>query len=389
MRNLLQVYCSLLFNRDRLRIPAVFVLFCLFSTGVLQGAGWSFTVEVRVSGSDCGSYNHKIPYPNMGIPTKAQCELVREYVSSIKYYDIGCTSYVYCGPCTGSDILTPGSSGTGALGEVSIDGLLVGRPLFNENSSTVISNWINEYKFRMQAMGLSPEIDLQSDKMSLPTTGDNAFDKLYSDQIVGFEKSGYAPVDLSGKQDFIGSTPMLLTTDEDIRKQDEWIKRNGLTANMRQMGADNTIPSDDEDGADDGNDVDDGSGADNSKSQADRNYDDFKQLNETMLFAIGNMPGGTLPAEIGGFVNKLSENTFENLDNAVKSIVGTGSADAVLDERGILVKTVTDVAVDKAKDFAKGMVVTKGRVGDALDAGGVVTYVENSAKWIYKSVTGK
>lgn len=359
------------------------------------GAGWSFTMEVHVSGSECGSLTYKAPYQNLGIPTKAQCESLRQFVLDYKISTGGCTAYYVCGPCTGSDILVPGS-GTAGLGEVSIDGLLVGKPLFYENSSTVISSWINEYKFRMQAMGLSPAIDFSGANMGLPATGDNDFDKLYSDQIVGFEKSGYAPVDLSGKSEGIGLTPMLLTTDEDIRKQDEWIKRNGLSGNMQQMGNDNMIPSDDAGGAGDGvsgTDSESGSGDEidfaQAKSQAEKGYDNFKQTNDTYLFVIGNLPGGQLPAEIGGFVNKLSENTFENLDNGVKAIIGTASPDAVLDVKEVLVKTVSDIAVDKVKDFSKGLVVTTGRVGDALDAGGVVTYVENSAKWLYKSVTGK
>lgn len=347
------------------------VLFLLLSA-FTYGAGWSFTVDIRVTGSECGSYSHNIPYPNMAIATKAQCEFIRNYISSIKYYDIGCTGYVVCGPCTGSDILT--TSSTGSYGDVSIDGMLVGKPYFSENNSTVIGNWINEYKYRMQALGLSPDIDIKNGIMNLPATGDEKFDKLYSDQIVAFEKGGNTPVDLSGKSQALGSTPMLLTSDEEIRKQDEWIKKNGLSSNMQQMGDDNVIPSD---------------VIGNIKTQADRDYENYKQMYDNFLFAIGNMPGGALPAEIGGFVNKLSENTFENLDNGVKAIVGTGSPDAFIDEKDVVVKTVSDIAVDKMKDFAKGSVVSRGSVGDALETGGVITYVQNSASWIYKSIKGK
>lgn len=368
MKNAFLLICRILNFGNLVRIPAITLLLFIFISVHLMGAGWSFTAEVHVNGADCGSYSQKIPFPNFGLPTKSDCDNIRQMILNIRVNEGGCVGYYICGPCTGSDILTPGSSSTGSYGDISIDGLLLGKPLFSENSSTIISNWINEYKLKKYSMGLSPEIDLKAGGKALPSTGDDKFDKLYSDQIIGFEKSGYAPVDLSGKSDYIGTTPKLLSTDEDVRKQDEWMKKNGLSGNMQQMSEDNTISADD---------------ADARKIQDEQNNAIIKQSNDTYLFAIGNMPGGSLAAEIGGFVNKLTDNTFENLNNGVKAIFGSGSPDAFLNEQQIVVKTVKDVAMDKVKDIAKGSLVTRSSVGGALETGGVISYAQNSIKWIY------
>ena len=75
-------------------------------------AQWTFTIQVRYSG-DCGGINginalnalsYEAAYKNMQIPTKSECEALRNQISSIRQGYGGCYASFVCGPCTGHDI---------------------------------------------------------------------------------------------------------------------------------------------------------------------------------------------------------------------------------------------------------------------------------------------
>jgi len=258
------------------RITLPILLFLSFTVHS-KAQGWGFTATLSTSGP-CGV---NLPtLPTFTIPymtTQGQCESLRQTILAINasqpMYDaennyLGlCSVFYVCTPCSGADI--EGSSGTEfGAGDVSVDGILQGKAFFSPHESKELENWMSDYIIRLNSMGLGV-IDMSTfDMNNFPLTGNNLIDEYYIKQSMEFEQrtmadmkipepeaapapkpAGSEPLPALPKTDMpeptienegIGTTVQLLTTSEQLAKQEQWMKDHGFT-NPVSIGPDNTI----------------------------------------------------------------------------------------------------------------------------------------------------
>ena len=108
-----------------------FAFICFDQTTNAQG--WSFTFQIYTQGNCYGYQPPAIVIPNLGIPTKSQCESLRQQILAIKGTVGNCTIGFTCTPCTGSDIVTPAQLSP-SPGNVSFDGQFEGCLLYTSPS---------------------------------------------------------------------------------------------------------------------------------------------------------------------------------------------------------------------------------------------------------------
>lgn len=171
-----------------LLVPGIFFLYAADA----GAQGWTFTEEVTQTGQ-C------IPYPRLPslvYATKSACEASRSAELANNgddwsvYGDGSCVTIITCTPCTGSDVGSGsgGSSFPGDPGDVSMTGLLSGNPFFSPHDSKDIENWIRDYMLRMNALGIQVDGVIIIEPDDVPRTGDNDFDRFYTEQMLRFEK---------------------------------------------------------------------------------------------------------------------------------------------------------------------------------------------------------
>jgi len=181
-----------------------YFLFVL-SVALLSGSGktadaqgWTFTETVSHSGpGPC------IPYPQLPplvYNTKDACEYNRSAELSNNgddwsvYADGSCILIITCTPCVGSDIGSPGGTGSGGStilgdpGAVSITGLLTGNALFSPHDTRDIESWVSDYMQRMKSMGITGDGMNMITSGDVPLTGNPGFDKFYTEQMMRFQK---------------------------------------------------------------------------------------------------------------------------------------------------------------------------------------------------------
>ena len=148
----------------------IFVLGCLNAQ-----AQWSFTSTIQVRGN-CGGYNNPYlqPIPIQNMPTKSECEAIRQQFLNITASAGGCTAYYVCTPCTGSDIAT--SSQTGPSGTNS-GGPQEGSAYFTTNPAQAMQNWSEDYARQQEALGTVPR------GLELLQTGNARFDSQYYEEF--------------------------------------------------------------------------------------------------------------------------------------------------------------------------------------------------------------
>ncbi|MFH1320097.1 MAG: hypothetical protein ABII90_05515 [Bacteroidota bacterium] len=205
--------------------------------------GWSFSFQLAQSGPCGGVIPYTIPtLPNFGIPTKSQCESLRQQILAIKQsypvYDgnnyIGdCSLYYTCTPCTGSDIITPGQVNPG---DVSFNGQFEGKPFFTPHESAAFQDWATDYKQLLASYGITSILgknitphQTSSTKPKAPepkpSSGNKDVDEAYKNKYKEFVSSGgNTSVDLSGKKGVV----QLLTTAEEQAKRDKWMNDQGF-----------------------------------------------------------------------------------------------------------------------------------------------------------------
>lgn len=203
--------------------------------------GWTFTFQVEHSGPCTGVPPLPVPsLPNFGIPTKSQCEGLRQTLQAIRtstpmYNDRGgyigdCSLFVACTPCTGSDIVTPGQVNPG---EVSFDGQFQGKPLFTTHESSAFEDWSKDYRQQLESYGITSILGNTLTPPQIPLTGDPGFDAFYNNQTTNFNPTTPAVippnqnasiVDLSGKQGVV----QLLRSPEDIKKENDWLTKQKI-----------------------------------------------------------------------------------------------------------------------------------------------------------------
>ncbi|MCK9414096.1 MAG: hypothetical protein M0Q53_17475 [Prolixibacteraceae bacterium] len=234
-----QTFCQI---NDRKLILFLLLVFINY-TGNAQ---WSYTMTVTQTGQCIPFPTHQTIYYN----TKSACETARQGDLSYSGSDwsfIGgkCTTTITCSPCTGSDVGNQGSgNGSGQSssfgipksGEVSTSGPLDGKPIFTPHHSQAFEDWATEYKQLLESYGVT----------SILGNEDKYFKLLYNLWAQRFKPKVQPPpvpppppppvppppakinedasvVDLTGKK----GTVKLLRSDEDIKRENDWLKEKG------------------------------------------------------------------------------------------------------------------------------------------------------------------
>ena len=328
-------------------IPFLIIMLVLNGiSGNVRAQGWTFTFNLVVTGQ-CGAYVPYIaPFSVTYMPDRNTCESVRSSILSIKVsqpmYDgegnfIGyCSAYYNASACTGSDA-------TSDLAGVSINGLLEGNPFFAPHDTKALETWYNDFLIKLRSMGVDLNTDDFLTAREIPLTGEADFDGLYIKQMEMFTNADTKKsdniidnsnvVDLSGKEGIVdpddlknpsdgtGMTVQLLTTQEEQRKRDEWMEKNGFN-DMVQAGPDNSI-------------------------DADGSQPAGKSVGESILRTlIGQADGAAGIA--GDFTLNVLDNTIEGIDNVVTNLKD-GDFDAALGKAETLSETV---AFNSAKKTA-------------------------------------
>ena len=135
-------------------------------------------------------------------------------------------------------------------GSVSIDGPLQGNAFFTPHSTQELENWMSDYQTRLKSMGIALDLSGIQAGRDIPLTGDAEFDAFYTGQTLAFEKradSGTPPAAPPATEAGLG-TVQLLTTSEEQRKRDDWMKQQGFN-DLRQVGGNNTLDAGGEEAA--------------------------------------------------------------------------------------------------------------------------------------------
>lgn len=307
-------------------LSSYIVFNCFTSKTIAQG--WSFTFQIYATGNCGGVQPPAVTLPHLGLPTKSQCESLRQQVLAIKASVGGCTVGYTCTACTGSDIVTPGpggtgglggSSGQGAAGEVSFDGLFEGKPLFTPHQSSAFEDWARDYRQQLESYGITSILgkNITPNQIpEIPLTGDIGVDTTYAKLAAGFSPDLDASVvDLRGKQGVVDlsdnlanseNTVPLTRTGEDVLKENEWYYKNyGEMKVITEEGIDESTPST----------------TDLSDSK------EYK-IAEAYLDRIGDIPLGELPAYTGKLMLSTVNETFKFLNDA--TINGKYSAEELM-----------------------------------------------------------
>lgn len=345
---------------NKLIFKLLIAILFLGSWNNAKADGWSFSTQEHVSGSECGSMTYTLPYSTLNIPTKSQCEQVRQAILSIKVSAGFCTAYFTCSECTGSDILSGTGSGQEG-GAVSISGLDQGNPFFSANNSTAIEDWITQYQQRVSSMTMRNQANAPSGGAEVPLSGDVNLDNAYQNYSNNPDYLDASVVDLRDASRDHTPTVQLLRTDADVAMENKWYEENGFN-NMEHMSAQNEI-------------------VENEKAEETSNSNS-SYAQDAYLYAIGKIPGGELPSEVGSFMLAIEDKSINNLRNGADAIMGTGPSDKVLDVQGVVYQASTQYVKDKAKDLGMGLLVKGGKLDDALDAGGDASFMKKTAEWL-------
>jgi hypothetical protein len=207
-------------------------VFCFNNRTYAQG--WSFTFKMYVNGNCYGATAPTFSVPNMNLPTKSECESFRNQILAIKYNVSGCSIGYTCTPCTGSDIVTPGQGGTTGQGSASGQAILgdisfeQGKAFFTTNPGSAFEDWARDYRQQLESYGITSILGKNITPNPIPKTpltGNIGIDADYARLSADFNPVQDASVvDLSEKEGIV----KLLRTDDDIKKEDEWLKEQGL-----------------------------------------------------------------------------------------------------------------------------------------------------------------
>lgn len=198
--------------------------------------GWTFTPQLKFTG-DCEGAAAAVAQANamlstlgnLAMPTKNQCESLRQQVLAIQIGGGDCVVGYTCTPCTGADINSP--AGMTSAGTVSFTGQYTGEPLFSPHESLTRENYGIYYKQMQEILGFSSYLGSALMPLMMPKvpeTGDKPLDDAYARLAADYNPAPYDPysqdasvVDLRHLGDEPGVV-QLLTNEEEQRKRDEW-----------------------------------------------------------------------------------------------------------------------------------------------------------------------
>lgn len=299
----------------------------------IYGQGWTFTFSYARTGP-CGNIPFPtLPsFPNLGIPTKSQCESMRQYIElSTKFtqpvYDdnhkfIGnCVIWLRCTPCVGSDISNSGQTNSG---EVSFTGQFEGKPLFTPHQSQAFQDWAESYKQQLASYGITSILGKNITPHQKPLTTDKDFNNFYSNQSANFKPA--VPhqdpnvVDLTGKK---GVVQLLRGPEEQAIIENQYqnnLNNQGYTGLKKMDPTDPSLletPGEKET-----------SGLSNEKI-AEVTVDAIGDLIGMAVTAL--VPKAELPSFIQGFSTNLAQATTVNIQSGLNAIKGVGSPNDVKD----------------------------------------------------------
>lgn len=234
--------------------PVLFILLLLIflNPNNARAQGWTFIPSLKFTGDCEGSgaaaaaaQSALASFGSLKLPSKSQCESLRQQILAIQISGGDCTVGYTCTPCSGSDVIYPGqenlpgqigASGiTSIPGQINPDGYFQGKPLFSRHESAAFEEWATEYKQLLASFGITSILGkdiIPNSLINTPLTGELAMDTTYARLTAEFNpqtqpENPYSQdasvVDLTHLGDKPGVV-QLLTTAEEQRKRDEWLK---------------------------------------------------------------------------------------------------------------------------------------------------------------------
>lgn len=221
----------------------LFLAFTLLSPhNQATAQGWTFTFQLAQSGP-CGANVPLLPtFPNLQLPTKDQCESLKKMILDVKassavYGDHGqiigyCTVFYTASACTGSDIVSTST----ITGEVSMNSIVEGKPIFTPHSSQAFEDWAKDYKALLESYGITSILGKTISTLNIPTVGNKKQNSFYKKEADDFNPDipedhplpqDANVVDLSKTEKKYGTVD-LLRSPEDIAKEEKWYTDNGF-----------------------------------------------------------------------------------------------------------------------------------------------------------------
>jgi hypothetical protein len=144
----------------------------------------------------------------------------------------GCT-IICTDPCNsgGSDINTTGQI---SPGNVSFNGQYEGKPFFTPHSSAAFEDWAREYKQLLASYGITSILGKNFNPYQIPLTENKKVNQLYGDESGKFDPKTLINKPPPKQED--PSTVKLLRTDQDIKNEEEWLKRYPGMNNITNEG---------------------------------------------------------------------------------------------------------------------------------------------------------
>jgi hypothetical protein len=357
----------------------LFITFFCFSHKT-DAQGWSFTFQMYASGNCGGVQPPAITLPHLGLPTKSQCESLRQQVLAVKGSSGGCTVGYTCTPCIGSDIIVPGqgsitgqgsTSGVVSPGEVSFDGLFEGKPLFTTHQSSAFEDWARDYRQQLNSYGITSILGKNITSSEIPLTDNMDFNKFYYSQSATFnpdvpvtvvdakptqQEVSYDPVPI------MGSTP--LTADE--------IERQKL---INQFGPGYI----------------DQANMFSEISSSDKGIEENTSSGESFSDKLLDYSKDELETSYGKFVGNLSDVVCSNTSAVAKILGGeeattlTAQDEMQVDPRTGLVKASIKTITDEVKESVVGAIIGKAvDVVEYLGEKAVIVLCPNMSQTILK-----
>jgi hypothetical protein len=159
--------------------------------------GWTFTPQIKLTGNCVGAgaavaqANAILAtIGNMAMPSKSQCESLRQQILSIQVGGGECVVGYTCTPCAGSDL--PSSGQIGTPGQINSNAALQGKSFFSAHESSAFEDWATEYKQLLASYGITSILGKNITPRELPKTpmtpmtGNPALNATYANLAVTF-----------------------------------------------------------------------------------------------------------------------------------------------------------------------------------------------------------
>jgi hypothetical protein len=195
--------------------------------------GWTFTPQIKLTGNCVGAgaavaqANAILAtIGNMAMPSKSQCESLRQQILSIQVGGGECVVGYTCTPCAGSDL--PSSGQIGTPGQINSNAALQGKSFFSAHESSAFEDWATEYKQLLASYGITSILGKNITPRELPKTPmteNPALNEIYAESAAKFNPAQDANVvDLSQSSMIV---PLTHTAEDGIALE-KWMNDNSV-----------------------------------------------------------------------------------------------------------------------------------------------------------------